>query len=44
MITDFFNFDATLYEKRVHTVRFGHFFMGKSGVNSTGLCLRENQQ
>ena len=27
----------------MHTVRFGHFFMGKSGVNSTGLCLRENE-
>ena len=25
MIRDFFNFDATLYEKSVHTVRFGHF-------------------
>ena len=22
--------------------RFGHLFLGKSGVNSTGLCLREN--
>ena len=23
----------------MHTVRFGHRFMGKSGVNSTGLAL-----
>ena len=28
----------------VHMGRFGHLFLGKSGVNSTGLCLRENQQ
>ena len=28
----------------MHTVRFGLVFLGKSGVNSTGLCLRENQQ
>ena len=25
----------------VHMGRFGHLFLGKSGVNSTGLCLRE---
>ena len=28
----------------VHMGRFGHLFLGKSGANSTGLCLRENQQ
>ena len=28
----------------VHMGRFGHLFLGKSGLNSTGLCLRENQQ
>ena len=28
----------------VHMGRFGHLFLGKSGGNSTGLCLRENEQ
>ena len=28
----------------MHPGGFGQFLMGKSGVNSGGLCLRENQQ
>ena len=42
----FLDVDATLRIRVCirHPVRFGHLFLGKSGVNSTGLCLRENQQ
>ena len=38
------DFSSLIVGKSVHTVRFGHLFLGKSGVNSTGLCLKENQQ
>ena len=46
IIVVFFSFDAILRIRVCirHPVRFGHLFLGKSGVNSTGLCLRENQQ
>ena len=40
----FFPIWCNFVGRSVRMGRFGHLFPGKSSVNSTGLCLRENQQ